>query len=418
MIVNFGPVFQPPDQSMALIDVEYPADIQLASSIFQAIAAAHHILLLIYHIPHIIPIGVKSERRRPSPVELLSLFVLFLIAVQQWWEGTIRWNPLPNISPVWCSWIKKFSSTLYGACKCSMYFLFLERLYVAFDHSALEFSRRMKWSVRIFSITWTFIILTQLMIFVDGEYDAISGVCTIILPTYLAGAAVLSDLVTVIAISVAFCRRLLLLNMKMKANTALESSPPPNPTKTDAKNVAGSNETLRMRTMSSESVSKDCFTYDMMKKTLVLTVVSLLTTPGSIIIGAVFGLVGFWVAIDFIILCWTVILLFAKHNRIYDHLCGHLEVLVTIRCLSFYSCYHCEDYCCCCTHQLDDAMTPDSPSQDSPATPTNGSDVASIENDLWSLRSNSNSAGLSTNRVKVPEKDGNVSDFQIEYANE
>ena len=147
---------------MALVDVSYSADLQLASSIFEVAAAVHQIVLFMYHIRHIIPIWDTSTkrraRRRPSPVEILSLVVLFFFVLHQCWGATTRWNPLPNISLRWCSWTKKLSSTLYGICKALLYFLLLERLYVAFDGSDLEFSASIKWGVRMFIALCTFIV--------------------------------------------------------------------------------------------------------------------------------------------------------------------------------------------------------------------------------------------------------------------
>lgn len=361
---------------MAFVDVEYPADLQLASSIFQVAAAVHSIVLFTYHIGHIIPIRDKTTRRRgkkrrPSPVEILSLVVLFFFVLFQCWEATItiQWNPLPNISLRWCSLIKRFSSILYITTKALLYILLLERLYVAFDRSDLAFSASIKWGVRMFIVLWLLTFGTLHILFVDGEYDDVTGVCFIILPSYLAGVGLLSDIVIVTAISITFCRRLLLVNRRMAISDALpvmELSSTATSTKsgTDEKELPPE----RPRTMSQDSVSTECFTYDLIRKTLVLTLVALLTTPASLIIAATIGLVGFWVAVDFIISSWTVILLFAKHNWIYDHLCKHLEVMVTIKCLSIYSCYICEDYCCCCTHQLEEATSPESPPTSTPGT--------------------------------------------------
>lgn len=384
------------------LNVSYPAEVQWAFSFFEIVAATHHTILFIFHIPHVIPIKYSSSTRRPSFVELLSVVVLLFIVIQQWWEGTMRWNPMPHISPLWCSWIKKCSACLYGTCKCLMYYLFLERLYAVFDFSAYQYKLWMKWTVRILGIIWLFVICTQLMLFADGEYDPISGICLLILPTYLAGAAVLSDIFFVMTISVAFCRRMLLLNMKRKNCESLRSPSPSISSESDAK-------LPKLRAMSEDSVSKECFTYNMVRKTLVLTLVGLLTTPGCIIIGALFGLMGFWVNVDFILSCWTIMLLFARHNWIYEHLCQRLEAMVTIRCLAIYSCYHCESYCCCFTHQLDDAI--ESPLPATPTTPT--TPVASVEPDIAAIHSTSISTGVASDLAKIMRNDSGVESIEV-----
>merc|ERR1712062_820086 len=95
-----------------------------------------------------------------------------------------------------------------------------------------------------------------------------------------------------------------------------------------------------------------------MGKSIVLTIIALISTPGLLIISGLVGMTGFWIAIDNVVSGWMVVLIFAKHNWIYKHLCKHLERMVTPQCLSCYSCYCCEDYCCRCTHQLDDVIIP------------------------------------------------------------
>ena len=188
-------------------------------------------------------------------------------------------------------------------------------------------------------------MLTLQIVFVEGDFDPISDVCRINMPIWLMGVAVLSDIFIVLAISIVFCRRLLLVNLTVTANL------------TDTGSNVSDATTPRKRTLSANIVSTTNFTFEVMRKSLVLVMVALLTTPTSIFLGATFGLIGFWVAMDFAISCWTVMLMFAKHNWIYEYLCQRLEGCITVTCLSYYSCFCCEDYCCCCTHQLEEAAT-------------------------------------------------------------
>lgn len=385
------------------LDIEYSEGIQLAASIFEIFSAVHHSVLLLYHIPHVLTNTKdrKGAKRRPSNIEILSVIYMCSIAIGQFWEGTIRWNPLPYYSDITCSWTKKFSACMYALCKALMYLLFLERTYSAFADSVWAFSNWIKCTVRTVGCLYLLILWLLVVLQVDGEFDPVTDVCRIILPPFLSVIAIVSDMFIVLAISITFCRRLLLLNMSMTTSRMMSPSPsirsttftpktptvPMTPTSPIPPQFTLNSDTIHTmdtispttpttpttpsipdtptastpipetrRTMSLDTVSRECFTYDVLQKTLVLTTIALLTTPMSLILGAIVGMVGFWVSVDFMISCWMVMLMFAKHNWIYEHLCEHLEVMVTVNCLSIYSCYHCEDYFCFCSHQLDQVI--------------------------------------------------------------
>ena len=49
-----------------------------------------------------------------------------------------------------------------------------------------------------------------------------------------------------------------------------------------------------------------------------------------------------WIALDFIVNCWCIILMFKSYNKPYNICCNKCEKCVGIKCLKYYSCN-----CCC-----------------------------------------------------------------------
>lgn len=321
------------------LQISYPEHVHTASTVIEIACAVHHPLLLLYHIQRIRSRKVKAQRagkrkQRKSYIAEFSVVVILAMIVEQCWISTAPWNPLQ------CLWVKKVSGCMWSASRCLLYFLYLERMFFVFEPSAWCFSSRFKWTVRTVVVSTASVGCALIVLFGGGAIDSVSGVCVLSLPSWLLAVAVFIDLVTVIMISVAFCRRLLLLNMTVKSNKATPRQSVPS---------ASDGDGGRPRTMSRQTVCTADSTFVVIQKSLVLTAIALFTTPMSLLLAATVGLSSFWISIDFVVTSWTVVLIFSNHSRIYQRLCERLNRFVTIECLAIYSWYHCEDRICCCT---------------------------------------------------------------------
>ena len=160
-------------------------------------------------------------------------------------------------------------------------------------------------------MAWTIFENTQS----QSEFNEITGRCEQRASQYAYFIAATTCIVVEVAISILFSRRLLRLLTNRD----------------------------RVTVVSIHEVDTTDAAYGILAKSSICTFIILLCTPTSLMLGYSWGKSGFWAALDSIVSTWMVMLMFHKHDRIYNATCKRCESLLSAHCLYWYSCHCCDD---------------------------------------------------------------------------
>eukprot|EP01084_Bolivina_argentea_P258163 435124_1 len=274
--------------------------IHLIRNTINVIAVIHNILILLYHSCHFQCIC-------DSKLQYVSLYVMSLIASSSIYNTFTAWIILTTIT---CKWIYLIGLILWVIAKVSMYFLFLERLFVVFDDTICKFKTSQIIPSRILLILYATIVIVLVLLFSDTKLDPVTNTCLSNLPIWIFGFYAIGDFVICTVISILFSRRLLLLNMALNFD----------------------DKTF--------NISREDCTWDILLKSSILTFIALFTTQISLILMIVIGVSTMWVSIDSIINIWCIMLMFSVHTSLYSKICSKAESCISYKCLLCYS-YHC-----------------------------------------------------------------------------
>ena len=306
---------------MAIVDLHnYHVPAIMADTV-AIISCCHNVSLLCLHSYYICPC---FSRNRLHKLQIMSFFCLFMLGLLMGWGVFIAWN----LYPEWflCSYLLKIGLILWGINKVALYYLFLERLFSVFDKSALSFSKMQILAPRILlglhlgiGVTLTGLYGNGAIIETNGQYH-----CRGKYPIWLNLYAAVGDFIICTVISIIFARRLLLLNIGLIWKKQELS-------KKDGNDVI---DTM-YDTMVDDSM------WELLSKSTILSFVALFTTEISLICIGLLGWATFWGGINSMVDSWCIILMFVNYKRLYFVICGKLERLVTLNCLSCYSCDLC-----------------------------------------------------------------------------
>eukprot|EP01084_Bolivina_argentea_P227950 385075_1 len=210
-----------------------------------------------------------------------------------------------------CKWRVIIYFFTYGLSKYSVYVLIIERLFVVFNASQLQFSKTYTNTIRSFFALLFLSFSLYLFIFVDG--DIVENLCLSGIPFLFNASFALFDFIICISISTVFSRRMWLL---------LEC------TNSDNKTLNTYYESL-------------IYT---VKKISILSIVSCVSTPTSIIFMVLVPGGTIWTCVDTIVNSWCIILTFKKHQRLFDIICNPLSRNVSNKCLAYCACKCCKNH--------------------------------------------------------------------------
>ena len=156
------------------------------------------------------------------------------------------------------------------------------------------------------------------------------------------------DVLISTVISILFARRMLLLNASLHENAPIQRTPS---TLSMDSNVSHSVKSMKSLSTSRKSshghgvfeTILDDSTWTMLQRSTLLTFITLFTSQIAIGLGAVLKLEALWTAVDSMVNCWCVMLIFVVHDGFYNKCCGKMQnKIVTV---GFMRCWSCN--CCC-----------------------------------------------------------------------
>ena len=159
----------------------------------------------------------------------------------------------------------------------------------------------------------------------------------------------INDALLSLIISVLFARRLLSLSFQLevtKISNNLQIKSGDDKTRSRTRSRSGSKTTTAVL---------DKGTWNVLKKSTLLTFIALITTQITMILCIIFGEEYIWLGLDTIINSYCIILMFSVHGNLYKYQCQktRLENCITIKCLACYACMDCSVKCNCDNGEYD-----------------------------------------------------------------
>lgn len=319
-------------------------------------AAIHNAILLMYHAYHTI---TESKRRQKIiRLQYLSVLTLAVLSIYATFAAILGWYQYQSYLE--CKWIFITGMMLYIISKCILYLFIMERLFLIFNKTNLSFTVTQRIISRILFVIYTITALL-LSIFFGGNVTFYSEFqyCESNIPTFITIFFAASDIIISAVLSILFARRLLIINLRRVVSNMDETLDSVTrlsrngsiSTVQSSKHIDDNHDppgVMRMpspkRSGSVYDVNEKDATFKILTKSTLLTFIALLSTQFTLISIALLGSGAVFGCLDSIINGWCCMLMFASYGNIYSKklLCGKLEKLITIRCLSCYSCN-----CCC-----------------------------------------------------------------------
>ena len=226
----------------------------------------------------------------------------------------------------------------------------MERLFVVFESSDLKFKQKEIYLSRCLGLIWLILISTMILLLADGYYNSSVNACSLDYPLWGNALAAFGDITICTIISILFSRRLLVINLTLKQNTKMM------PQSTASNDNIGKVVENKERKSTILDVIQQDTTWRVLTKSTLLSFIALFTTEMSLILsGILIEYASIWCAIDTVINCWCVLLMFATHNGLYFVMCRKCEKCINVGWLSCYSCH------CCCKIQTIHAMNEEKP---------------------------------------------------------
>eukprot|EP01084_Bolivina_argentea_P113745 202669_1 len=302
---------------MSLKDLQSTSFGLIFSAIIVSIGFVHALSILVYHILRIC--AQLLPNTKPPKLQYLSIVVLstaFITTLMQMVNVTglsMKFNPS-------CMLKSKITLMLLESSKFSMYFLFMERQWAIFSNAAdFQFKTKTITISRIAMALYYFMLLT-FTVMAGKAYPVQNEIihkCIQQHPIWLLALFQLGEIIFFIAISISYSRRLL------QFNRALCNS------KQSAADVMYNFDHTNS-------------TFLVARKSTLLTLLAGITTLLALIMTLLFGFAGPWMALDFAVNAWCIILMFRHHQNIYKKCCGSIENILSPKFLTYYSCSCCE----------------------------------------------------------------------------
>ena len=293
-------------------------------TIVTLIVIIHNIVLLIVHCHQLAKSKPRSHVQRLSllsmTVTLAFLIVLFSTAYS--WTFDVPHPVLNPIGMLQCRWTYKLSGVFWCNHKFALYLLFMERLFAIFANGAdLQFKASHIRFTRMWLGACWLTEETLMLLFVDASpSEDNSSICIDETAIWMPIVYVTADLSFCTSISVMFTRRLLALHVQNTAETV----------------IAGDvNQIAKQSTDAS-------VTLGIASKSTLLSCVALITSEVAIFCSMSTGITHLWLALDCMVNCWCIILMFKPYDAIFKRMCCLCQRVIGMRFLSCYSCH-----CCC-----------------------------------------------------------------------
>ena len=225
----------------------------------------------------------------------------------------------------------------------------MERLFIIFQQTALQFSNAIKNICRVIFGLYVSLAFILGFKFADGTYHSDINHCSSNVPFYSIAFSGISEYILSLVISATFARKLLTLNLTTVDNEMRDIMRKASSPRAHMKVHPGHGQFVNSVSTTFEikgmkfGIDEQDATYKVLTKSTLLTFIALLSTQLQLLVTGLIGLRGMLSCIDTVINGWCVMLMFARYSHIYDKFgCMKMEKCVTIKCLSCYSC----NYCC------------------------------------------------------------------------
>eukprot|EP01084_Bolivina_argentea_P172544 298903_1 len=296
---------------------------QVINQVSVIFAITHNGFLFLFHIYRSKSLPAADNI---SKIKCLSYPTIITAILYCIFSVMILYDLFP--SDINCKWQVITGLIIYCISKLSLYYLFLERLFSVFYGTDFQFPKFQVYFGKISLILWMVILGSIIGIFGDGEKasnDDTLYLCVTNYPFWLNILVAIGDIIICSVISMTFATHLLQYEQQyynnIRRNAEMEILTETEPLNMGANNAISLNQIAR--------------------KSIILTLVALITTPVSLICAAIFGLTPLWTTMDSIINVWCVVLIFGINHRLFEILCGSLESKISITCLSWCTCFIC-----------------------------------------------------------------------------
>eukprot|EP01084_Bolivina_argentea_P257282 433425_1 len=270
--------------------------------------------VLCYHCYHTLFSSIKVRLlQQLSILNILCwcIFNVLNVLIIQNWHNTD------------CKTILVVTLVFYSTSKLIFYYIFLERLFMVFSDSMYRVSIKWIYFTRCIFILYTTMATTECVLYGNGYYNHYTSSCKSNHPFWINIQGALIDIIISAAISIVFTRKLLMMSLA-----------------TISFDLEQGNNASSVNKLESAS-NKHRGIWRTVRKTTLLSLIALITTPASLILISIFGLVGTFTSADSSVNVVCLMLMFAVHKQLFFRICGRCESCLTAGCLSCYSCNLC-----------------------------------------------------------------------------
>jgi len=324
---------------MSVLDRE-ASSVQLIREVVVGLVAIHNAFVWLLHMCYT---SVSAEKKK---IHSLSVYALTLTSISSlsymivpWFtsfKSSTSWNLNLTLTDSACRWMGVAMKLLYLYPRSiGLYVVYFERLFYIFSDSAYAFKPAQKYLLRVLLMVPT--IFFTVLIYINSEegynLDANwpdTNTCTIAFTRNGMILTIAVDAAICNLLSFLYCRRLLIFRSRLATGFLAHGANPGGP---GAANPPPA-----------ELVALNRIFKLMMKSTL-LQFMATLTSQASMIAMAVMGVPSIWAALDSMVNCWCLVLMFDIYDelfRLYPLCCGLCEKLMCYHCIVCYSCH-----CCC-----------------------------------------------------------------------
>lgn len=306
--------------------------VQSAREIVVCFVALHNLVLLISHGAYI----VIAPDAYTNKIHLLSLWAIILFTAASVCYVLVPWMTVYNhetfnlpITPSLCKWIIFSSKLSFIYTKTvGLYYVYVEQLIHIFKGNVYGFKKWqilcMRGMVVLITIMWT---LAALATAERGhKFSPMNNRCIGLvfpgatsLPLFFSIAV---DFGFCTLITTVYCRRLLFFMVTLNTTRLLHHSP-------------------SLNAPNAPHQEADKLYFKIMVKSTVLTFAASLSTQLSLVLSFALGMPTMWVALDSMVSCWCLILIFDLNENVYTFCCCICEKLICYHCIVCYSCHCC-----------------------------------------------------------------------------
>ena len=327
-----------------LLDPE-DSSVETIRVLIVGLAAAHNVIVWIFHLCY------TSFSPGKNRIHWLSIYALTLtviasvvFTVAPWftssdsYKGTTSLNLKMTLTDSSCQWIAMSIKLMFLFPKAiGLYFVYFERLFYIFRDSAYAFKPIQKWSFRMLLIIP--VSFSTILVYFNKEHtyvlDPDTNACSMALDRNGVIFSIIGDTLFCNLLSFLYCRRLLIFRSRLTTrflnNAAGAGGVHPG--------LPGAGNPPPAELVALNRIFK------VMMKSTVLQFVAMLSSQSLVILMMVMGVASLWAAIDSVVNCWCLVLMFDLYDdlfRLYPFCCGLCEKLMCYHCIVCYSCH-----CCC-----------------------------------------------------------------------